>query len=99
MCKNSKKLPIRRCIACSEMFNKNEMLRVVRETQIEDGKSSYRFKIDQSMKENGRGAYMCLNHKCLTKAIKSRGLERSYKMNVPQEIYKQMEEEMTKVEA
>lgn len=92
MCKNNRKQPIRRCIACNEMKEKQEMLRVVK-FRDEEGKNT--FTVDNTKKVNGRGAYMCKNLECLAKATKSRGLERSFKMSIPQEAYQAMEEEMT----
>ncbi len=68
------------------------MLRVVKHKD-EEGKNI--FTVDVTMKVNGRGAYMCRNLTCLAKATKSRGLERSFKMSIPQDAYKAMEEEMT----
>ena len=48
----NKKIPARRCVACNEQKEKNNLLRIVRtpEGNIE---------IDQTGKKNGRGAYIC----------------------------------------
>ena len=35
---------------------------------------------------------------CLQKAIKNRGLERSLKMQIPKEVYGQLEEEMENID-
>ena len=37
-------------------------------------------------KKNGRGAYLCRSSDCLKKARKSKGLERSFKMCIPNEV-------------
>ena len=50
--------------------------------------------IDPTGKKNGRGAYICPNRVCLEKAFKSRGLERSFKMKVPEEIYVSLQKEL-----
>jgi predicted RNA-binding protein YlxR (DUF448 family) len=40
----------------------------------------------------GRGAYVCRNEKCVKKATKIKGAERSLKRAVPAEIYTQLNE-------
>ena len=49
--------------------------------------------LDMTGKKNGRGAYLCMNKECLVKARKNRGLERSFKMSIPDEIYENLEKE------
>lgn len=82
-----KKIPLRKCIGCGEMKPKKEMLRVIRR---EDGD----FLLDASGKQNGRGAYLCFSKECFQKAVKSKGLERSFKQMIPAEVYKSLEKEM-----
>ena len=55
--------------------------------------------LDKTGKKNGRGAYVCKNGECLQKAMKSKGLERSFKMSIPKEVYVKLEEEFKKIEA
>ena len=76
------KIPLRRCIGCRQMLDKNRLLRIVRF----DG-----FSVDVSGKANGRGAYICKNLDCLKLAIKSKGLERSFKSKVDGNLYKEIE--------
>ena len=73
------------------MKNKKELIRVIK-TKEND------FKIDFTGRLNGRGAYMCCSSICFNKAVKSRGLERSFKMSIPDEIYKQLEKELIRGE-
>ena len=47
--------------------------------------------------EVGR-AYICPSMECLRKARKNKGLERSFKMAVPGEIYDSLEKEMEQIE-
>jgi len=75
-----RKLPQRRCVGCREMKDKPQVLRIVCNAE---GNMS----IDATGKAHGRGAYLCLDIECLKKAQKSKGLERSLKRTVPQEIY------------
>lgn len=76
----TKSIPQRKCTGCQEMKDKNQLIRIVK---IDDNS----FEIDFTGKKNGRGAYICKNTACLEKAQKSRGLERSFKGRVPQEMY------------
>ena len=45
---------------------------------------------------SGRGAYICNNAECLKKARKSKRIDRTFEMTIPDEVYKQMEEEISK---
>ena len=54
--------------------------------------------IDATGRKNGRGAYICPSSDCLKKAIKSKGLERSFKMNIPKEVYEQLTKEMESID-
>ena len=40
------------------------------------------FAIERNMKLNGRGAYLCDNVACLEKAVKKRGLDRSFREKI-----------------
>lgn len=82
-----KKIPQRQCNGCGEMKNKKELIRVIKTNEGE-------ISIDATGKKNGRGAYICPSLDCFKKAVKNKGLERSLKAAVPEEIYKQLEEEM-----
>lgn len=81
-----KKIPLRQCVGCGEMKNKKEMMRVLK--TAEEG-----IVLDVTGKKNGRGAYLCVSRECLLKAKKNRGLERSFKMSIPQEVYDCLEKE------
>ena len=61
----------RRCVGCRLMFEKHSLIRVAKN---KDGV----FYIDKTSKPVGRGAYVCLNAKCVAKAAKSAGVERSF---------------------
>lgn len=56
------------------------------------------FELDATGKKNGRGAYLCPSRECLEKAVKSKGLERSFKQAIPNEVYEQLEKEMEQIE-
>lgn len=82
----SKKIPLRQCVGCGEMKSKKEMLRILKTAENE-------FVLDKTGKKNGRGAYLCNSRDCLLKARKSKGLERSFKMNIPNEVYENLQKE------
>ncbi len=82
---------MRKCVGCGEMKNKKEMIRVIKTQENE-------FLLDATGKKNGRGAYLCNSAECLEKAVKSKGLERSFKTNIPKEVYEQLQEEMNHIE-
>jgi hypothetical protein len=54
--------------------------------------------LDATGRKNGRGAYICPNPDCLKKAKKSKGLERSLKISIPEDIYISLEKEMCLLE-
>jgi len=87
----NKKVPMRQCIGCCEMKNKREMLRILKTTEGE-------ITIDVTGKKNGRGAYICASKECFEKAVKNRGLERSFKMSIPKEVYENLEKELNDIE-
>jgi len=87
----AKKIPMRQCIGCSEMKSKKELLRILR-TEDEG------ILLDATGRKNGRGAYICPNAECLKRAKKSRGLERSFKMQISGEIYDSLEKEIERIE-
>ena len=49
---------------------------------------------DTTGKKNGRGAYICFSKECFRKAVKNKGLERSFRQTIPQEVYDRLEKEM-----
>ena len=82
-----KKIPQRQCMGCRERKEKRELIRVVR---APDGGVS----LDFRGKAPGRGAYICPDMACLKKAIRSKALERSLEVAIPEEIYARLEQEM-----
>lgn len=82
----SKKIPLRQCVGCGEMKSKKEMIRVL--------KTEEAIILDTTGKKNGRGAYVCKNAECLQKAKKSKGLDRSFKMTISDEVYDSLTKEI-----
>lgn len=84
---STKKIPLRQCIGCGEMKSKKEMIRVLKTAEGQ-------FLLDATGRKNGRGAYLCPSVDCFKKAVKNKGLDRSFHMAVPKEVYEVLEKEM-----
>lgn len=82
---------MRQCTGCREMKSKKEMIRVLKTAEDE-------IVLDTTGKKNGRGAYLCFSRECLEKAVKSRGLERSLKAAIPEEVYQNLKKEFEAID-
>ena len=82
-----KKIPQRQCMGCRERMDKKALIRVVRTTEGN-------VQLDFSGKLNGRGAYICPKADCLKKARKSKALDRSLEVPIPEEVYDRLEREI-----
>ena len=74
---------LRMCIVCHNMKDKRELLRIVKD------KENNIF-VDETGKKNGRGAYICKNSVCLEKLQKQKLLNKTFKMNVNEEVYEKI---------
>ena len=84
-----KKTPERRCVGCGESKDKRELIRVVRTPEGE-------VCLDATGKKSGRGAYICHSLSCFKKARKSKRIESSLNISIPEEIYEKLESELSK---
>lgn len=82
-----KKIPQRQCLGCREMMPKRELLRVVRSPE---GVVT----LDSKGKAPGRGAYVCPKAECLKRAVKSKALSRALEIEIPQEIYDSLQQQL-----
>ncbi len=87
----AKKIPLRQCVGCGLMRGKKEMMRILKTAENE-------ICLDVTGKKNGRGAYVCRSRECLQMTRKNRGLDRSFRMNIPDEVYDALEKEFEKLE-
>ena len=78
--KKVKKIPQRKCIVCQDRDSKKELIRIVKNKEGE-------IFLDPSGRANGRGAYICKDSECLKKAIKTKALNRAFKVEVSDEVY------------
>ncbi|MCR4618821.1 MAG: YlxR family protein [Lachnospiraceae bacterium] len=83
----AKNVPARVCIGCLERKDKKELIRIVR---VSEGI----YEADVTGKKNGRGAYICKNAECLNLAFKKKGLERSFKESIPEEVVMKLKGEI-----
>lgn len=79
-----RKKPQRQCIGCRESKEKQKLIRIVKTP-------GGQIVIDRTGRKNGRGAYLCDKEECLEKARKSNALNRSFRMEVPNEVYTELE--------
>lgn len=86
----TKKIPMRQCIGCGQMKSKKELLRILKTTEGE-------ITMDVTGRKNGRGAYLCNSEECLQNAFRTKGLERSFQMKIPSEVYERLEKEFKNI--
>ncbi len=83
----TKKIPLRMCTGCGQMFDKRTLVRVVKTPEGE-------VLLDLTGKKSGRGAYVCKNSECLKKARKKKAFERAFQVQIDEVVFNNMEEEM-----
>lgn len=83
----TRRIPMRKCTGCNEMKPKKELVRVVRSPEGE-------VSLDLTGKKPGRGAYVCHNPECLSKARKAKRFERAFFCAIPDGVYDKMEDEL-----
>ena len=92
-----RKIPIRKCLGCGEMFPQRELVRVVKtkiKPEAEDGEVTYEVSLDLVGKKNGRGAYVCRKSECFEKARKAKRFARALQCEISEDIYEKMAGEM-----
>lgn len=76
----NKKIPQRMCVVTREKHDKKDLLRIVKD------KDNNIF-VDLSGKKNGKGAYITKSIEVLDKAIKSKILDRTFEVEIPNSLY------------
>lgn len=92
-----RKIPMRKCLGCGEMFPQRELVRVVKtkiKPEAEDGEITYEVSLDLVGKKNGRGAYVCRKLDCYEKARKAKRFSRALGCEISEDIYEKMAGEM-----
>ncbi len=74
----NRRVPQRTCVACRQVKNRRELVRLVR-TAAGD------IELDTTGKKQGRGAYICPDPSCWEKALKGKQLAITLRSNITQE--------------
>ncbi len=78
-----KKIPMRTCVVTHEKCEKKDLLRVVRNNEGE-------VFVDDTLKANGRGAYLKKDASVIEKARTSKVLERHLEIQIDDSIYDEL---------
>lgn len=78
-----KKIPERTCVVTREKYPKKELIRVVRTPEG-------LVVVDETGKQNGRGAYLKKDKDTILKAKNSKVLERHLEVEIKDEIYDEL---------
>ena len=81
----SRRPVLRRCVACRELLDRQQLWRVIRLAEGGIG-------LDQGM---GRSAYLCPNPVCLEEAKRRRRLQRALRCQVADSIVEALERRLT----
>ena len=79
-----KKIPMRTCIVTKEKIQKNKNIRIVRTPDLN-------IVIDETGKQNGRGAYLKKDIEVYEKAKKTKILNKHLEIEVPDSIFDELE--------
>ena len=84
-----KKIPLRTCVISHEKCEKNNLFRIVRTPEKE-------VVYDEKGKLNGKGAYLKKDIDIINKARKNKVLDSILEVNIPDEIYEKLINELEK---
>lgn len=87
----NKKVPMRQCVGCRELRNKKDLMRILK---TPDNNVIF----DDTGRMNGRGAYICPSVECLKKARRTKAIERSLDISIPDEVYDVIERQMSELD-
>ncbi len=76
-------VPMRSCVVTGEKLDKRDLIRVVRD------KEGNVF-VDDTLKANGRGAYLKKDIDVINMAKKNKILDRKLEVNVPDSVYEEL---------
>lgn len=79
-----KKIPMRTCIVTKEKLPKNKLIRIVRTPDLN-------IVIDETGKQNGRGAYLKKILKFMKRPKKTKILNKHLEIEVPDSIFDELE--------
>ena len=79
----TKKIPLRTCIVTKEKLPKQELIRVVRTPEKE-------IIIDETLRANGRGAYLKKDLEVFEKAKRTKALNKAREVEVPDTLFEEL---------
>lgn len=79
----TRKIPMRTCVITREKLEKQDLFRIVR---TKEGNVI----VDETLKANGRGAYLKKDINVIEQAQKTKALERHLEVTIPDEIYEEL---------
>ncbi len=85
----TRKIPMRSCVITKEKLEKKDLFRIVR---TPEGKVI----VDETLKANGRGAYLKKDVDVINKAKLNKILERHLEVKIPEEIYDELLSKLNK---
>ena len=80
-----KQTPKRMCVSCRNLFDKGDLIRIVRTPQGE-------IIFDPTGKAAGRGAYLCKDPECMKRCVKAKLLSKVFQTPVSEESYQRLKE-------
>ena len=80
---NTRKIPMRKCLATGEILPKKELIRIVK---TPEGNVI----VDLTSKVNGRGAYLKKSLEAVEKAIKTKCLSKALECDIPLSVYEDL---------
>ncbi len=83
-----KRIPERKCCGCGVSGPGKDMIRIVRTPEGD-------VLIDETGKKNGRGAYVCRNESCITKAAKKNSIGKSLNAQTDVTLYEELKKRCT----
>lgn len=84
MAKRKRKIPLRKCVVTNEMRPKQEMIRVVRNKEGE-------IFVDETGKQNGRGAYLTIDKEVFRQAREKKILDKVFQTEVDESVYDELD--------
>ena len=86
-----RRVVLRTCVVSKEQFEKKDLLRIVKNKEGE-------IFVDETGKQNGRGAYIKKDLEVLELAKKNKALDRALETEIPEEVYERIEKVIKKNE-
>lgn len=84
MAKRKRKIPLRTCVVTNEKRPKQEMIRVVRNKEGE-------IFVDETGKQNGRGAYLTIDKEVFRQAREKKILDKVFQTEVDESVYDELD--------